>query len=93
MLAIFVIVLEMSGIVVRWAMCMRTMVEIDCGWKNNYSDAIKAGTNNGTMQSGIAKEFLAKALIVVVNVALTCKPPICSYFLLLCHHPCIIRGH
>ncbi len=44
------------------------------------------------MYSGIAREFLAKALIVVVNVALACKSPICSHLFLLCHHPCITRG-
>jgi hypothetical protein len=49
MLAIFVIVLEMSRIVIRWAMCMKTMDKRDCGWQNNYNDAIKAGTNSGTM--------------------------------------------
>jgi hypothetical protein len=56
------------------------------------SDAVEAGTDSSTVQSGIAGEFLAKALIVVVNAALACKPPICSRLFLLCHHPCITRG-
>jgi hypothetical protein len=56
------------------------------------SDAVEAGTDSSTVQSGIAGELLAKALIVVVNAALACKPPICSRLFLLCHHPCITRG-
>jgi hypothetical protein len=92
MLAIFFVVLEMSGVVTRLAVCMRTMAERDCGWQSNYSDAVEAGTDSSTVQSGIAGEFLAKVLIVVVNAALACKPPICSRLFLLCHHPCITRG-
>jgi hypothetical protein len=49
MLAIFVTVLEMSIIVIRWAMCMKTMDKRDCGWQNNYNDVVEARTNSGTM--------------------------------------------
>jgi hypothetical protein len=45
MLAIFVIVLEMSRIIIRLAMCMRTMVERNCGWQINYSDTMEARIN------------------------------------------------
>ncbi len=57
-------------------MCMRTMARKDCGWQSHYSDVVKVGTNNNIVQSGIVGEFLAKALIVVVNATLACKPPI-----------------
>jgi hypothetical protein len=87
------IVLEMSRIIIRLAMCMRIMVERDCGWQTNYSDAMEARINNNIVQSGIVGEFLAKVLIMVVNVALTCKPSICSCLSFLCHHPYITRGH
>jgi hypothetical protein len=40
MLAIFII-LEMSGIVIRSTVCMRTMVGKDCGWQSNYSDEVE----------------------------------------------------
>jgi len=69
------------------------MVERDCGWQTNYSDAMEARINNNTVQSGIVGEFLAKVLIMVVNVALACKPSICFCLFLLCHHPYITRGH
>jgi hypothetical protein len=46
MLAIFYVVLEMSWVVIILVVCMRIMVERDCGWQGNYSDAIKVGTNN-----------------------------------------------
>jgi len=52
----------------------------------------KFGTNNNIVHNGIAREFLAKALIVVVNVALACKPPICFHLFLSCHHLCITKG-
>jgi hypothetical protein len=55
---------------------MRTMARKDCGWQSHYSDVVKVGTNNNIVQSGIVGEFLAKALIVVVNATLACKPPI-----------------
>jgi hypothetical protein len=32
---------------------MRTMVERDYKWQNNYSDAVEAEINNNNVQSGI----------------------------------------
>jgi hypothetical protein len=46
MLSIFVIVLEMSRIIIRLAMCMRTMVERGCGWQINYIDTMEVRINN-----------------------------------------------
>jgi hypothetical protein len=49
MLVIFIVVLEMSRIVIRLAMCMRTMAKRNCGWQNNYNDEVKVGTSIGNM--------------------------------------------
>jgi hypothetical protein len=49
MLAIFVEVSEMSRIVIRLVLCVKTMVKRDCGWQKNYNDAIEARINNNTM--------------------------------------------